>query len=58
MVEAKQLISRYVNKADTQESRLERLEKERRSLLDEQSRLQVELDSAVRGLALDRKLTE
>jgi len=57
-VEAKQLISRYVNKADTQESRLEQLEKDRRSLVDEQSRLQVELDSAIRGLALDRKLTE
>jgi len=56
--EAKQLIARYVNKADTQESRLEQLEKDRKSVTDEQMRLQAELDTAVRGLALDRKLTE
>jgi hypothetical protein len=56
--EAKQLIARYVNKADTQESRLEQLEKDRRSLNEEQAKLQIELDSVVRSFALDRKLTE
>lgn len=56
--EAKQLIARYVSKADTQESRLEQLEKDKRSLAEEQTKLQLELDSVVRGMALDRKLTE
>src|SRR6185312_1901734 len=57
-VEAKQLIARYVNKADTQETRLEQLEKDRRTLNEEQLKLQLELNSVVRGLALDRKLSE
>jgi hypothetical protein len=56
--EAKQLITRYVAKADTQESRLEQLEKDRREALEEQTRLQVELSSAIRGLAFDRKLNQ
>ena len=54
--EAKQLIARYVAKADTQESRLEQLEKDRRAAVDERARLQAELESAVRGLAFDRHL--
>jgi urocanate hydratase len=54
--EAKQLISRYVAKADTQESRLEQLEKDRRAALEDQARLQAELNSAIRGFALDRQL--
>jgi hypothetical protein len=56
--EAKQLIARYVSKADTQESRLEQIEKDRRILSEEQAKLQTELNGVVRGLALDRKLTE
>lgn len=56
--EAKQLIARYVSKADTQETRLEQLEKDRRALNEEQTKLQLELNSVVRGLALDRKLSE
>ena len=56
--EAKQLISRYVAKADTQESRLEQLEKDRRAALEEQARLQAELNSAIRGFALDRQLNQ
>jgi hypothetical protein len=56
--EAKQLITRYVAKADTQESRLEQLEKDRRAALEEQTRLQVELNSAIRGLAFDRQLNQ
>ena len=56
--EAKQLITRYVAKADTQESRLEQLEKDRRAALEEQTRLQAELNSAIRGLAFDRQLNQ
>jgi hypothetical protein len=54
--EARQLIARYVAKADTQESRLEQLEKDRRAAVDERARLQAELEAAIRGLAFDRKL--
>lgn len=54
--EAKQLIARYVAKADTQESRLEQLEKDRRAALEEQDRLQAELGAAIRGFSLDRLL--
>jgi len=56
--EAKQLITRYVAKADTQESRLEQLEKDRRAALEEQTRLQAELNSAIRGLSFDRQLNQ
>jgi hypothetical protein len=56
--EAKQLITRYVAKADSQESRLEQLEKDRRAALEEQARLQAELGAAIRGLALDRQLNQ
>jgi hypothetical protein len=54
--EAKQLITRYVSKADEQETRLEQIERERRAVIDERARLQSELDAAIRGLSLDRKL--
>ena len=54
--EAKQLIARYVAKADTQESRLEQLEKDRRAAVEEQTRLQAELQTMIRGLSLDRKM--
>lgn len=56
--EARQLITRYVAKADTQESRLEQLEKDRRAALEEYSRLQAELNAAIRGFALDRQLNQ
>ena len=56
--EAKQLIARYVAKADTQESRLEQLEKDRRAALEEQTRLQAELNSAIRSLSFDRQLNQ
>ena len=55
-VEAKQLISRYVTKADTQETRLEQLSKDKKALHDERAGLQGELETVIRGLALDRKL--
>lgn len=54
--EAKQLITRYVSKANEQETRLEQIEKDRRSVTDERARLQEELYAAIRSLALDRKL--
>ena len=46
--EAKQLISRYVAKADTQETRLEQLAKEKQKLNGNLSRLQRELQGVVR----------
>jgi len=52
--EAKQLITRYVAKADTQESRLEQLEKDRRAAADERARLQAELEAAIRGFAVNQ----
>ena len=55
--EAKQLISRYVSKADTQETRLEQLNKEKQTLNGEAARLQSELEAVIRGLALEQKLT-
>ena len=54
--EAKQLISRYVTKADTQETRLEQLSKDKQSLHDERVRLQADLEGVIRGLAIDRQL--
>ena len=54
--EAKQLIARYVAKANDQETRLEQIEKDRRALNDERAHLQSELDSVIRGFSLDRKL--
>ena len=55
--EARQLISRYVAKADSQETRLEQLNKEKQDLNGNLSRLQQELQGVVRTLTLDQKLT-
>ncbi|HVS83558.1 MAG TPA: carboxypeptidase regulatory-like domain-containing protein [Pyrinomonadaceae bacterium] len=55
--EAKQLISRYVSKADTQETRLEQLNKDKQALHEERTRLQGELEALIRGLAIDHKLS-
>ncbi|MCA1634243.1 MAG: hypothetical protein LC802_11260, partial [Acidobacteria bacterium] len=54
--EARQLIARYVQKAGEQETRLEQLVAEKRLLLEERARLQTILDTAIRGLSLERKL--
>jgi hypothetical protein len=54
--EAKQLITRYVAKADTQETRLEQLNKDKKTLNDERAGLQSELEAMIRGLAIDRTL--
>jgi uncharacterized coiled-coil protein SlyX len=56
--EAKQLITRYVSKADTQETRLEQLNKEKQTLVEEIAGLEGELETVVRGLSIDRKLTD
>jgi chromosome segregation ATPase len=52
--EARQLITRYVAKADQQETRIEELTREKQSAAAERRRLQAELDAAVRALSLDR----
>jgi len=54
--EAKQLIARYVSKANEQENSLERLESERKKIMEERTRLQNELAAAIRGVSLDRKI--
>jgi len=54
--EAKQLIARYVSKANEQENSLERLESERKKIMEERARLQSELAAAIRGVSLDRKI--
>lgn len=54
--EAKQLITRYVLKADTQETRLEQLNKDKLTLNEERGRLRAELEGLIRSLAIDRKL--
>lgn len=54
--EAKQLIARYVAKADAQETRLEQIEKEKRTANEERTKLQAELDAAIRAFELNRKL--
>ncbi|MCA1565246.1 MAG: hypothetical protein LC803_06365 [Acidobacteria bacterium] len=56
--EAKQLIARYVAKADQQETRIEQLTKERQAANEERGRLQPQLDAAIRALSVDRNLTE
>ena len=54
--EARQLIARYVSKADQQETRLEQLAKDKQSATEERARLQSQLDALLRSLALKRDL--
>src|SRR6267142_3466852 len=54
--EARQLITRYVAKADTQETRLEQLNKDKQAEHAEAERLQKELESLVRSVAIDSEL--
>ena len=54
--EAKQLITRYVAKANDQETRLEQIEKDRRKFSEERLRLNAELNAMIRGLSIDRKI--
>ncbi len=46
--EAKSLITRYIAKAGEQETRLEEMEKERKTITEDKQRLEVELALAVR----------
>lgn len=48
--EARQLIARYVSKANEQETRIEQLTTERRTVSTERARLQTELDVAIGAL--------
>jgi hypothetical protein len=54
--EARQLITRYVQKADQQETRLEQLAKEKQAAEEERARLQAQLDATLRALSLERDL--
>lgn len=54
--EARQLIARYVAKANEQETTLEGIEKDRQRLSEERQRLQNDLSVMVRGLSFDRKI--
>jgi hypothetical protein len=56
--EARQLITRYVSKADTQETRLEQLTRDKQAQQTEAARLQAELESLVRSVAIDRELSK
>jgi molybdenum-dependent DNA-binding transcriptional regulator ModE len=56
--EAKQLIARYVAKADEQETRIEQLTRERQTVAAERQRVQAELDAALRAIDVRRDLTE
>jgi hypothetical protein len=52
--EAKTLITRYIDKVNQQESRLEEIEKERKSLQAEKQRLENELFNAIRAFSIDK----
>jgi hypothetical protein len=54
--EARTLIARYVVKAGEQETRLEQLNKDRQAQIAERLRLQSELQTSIRTLAIDRNL--
>ena len=54
--EAKQLITRYIAKADAQETRLEQIVKVKKAAEDEQAQLEAALEKAVKDFKFDRKL--
>ena len=54
--EAKQLITRYIAKADTQETRLEQIVKEKKAAEEKQTKLEEQLEKAVKEFKFDRKL--
>ena len=54
--EAKQLIVRYIAKADAQETRLEQILKEKKAAEEQQVQLQSELQKAVKEFKFDRKI--
>lgn len=54
--EARQLIARYVAKADQQESRIEQLTKDRQTAVTERAQLQQQLAAAIRAFDITRDL--
>ena len=54
--DAKQLVARYIAKADQQETRLEQIAKEKKAAQEELNRWQAELNAAIKNLSLERKL--
>jgi hypothetical protein len=56
--EAKQLIARYIAKADTQETRLEQIAKEKKEAEAEQGQLAAALGKAVKEFKFDRMLKD
>jgi hypothetical protein len=56
--EARQLITRYVAKADGQETRIEQLTKDKQAAVAERQQLQSQLDAAIRSLDLKRDLNQ
>ncbi|MDT7540447.1 MAG: hypothetical protein QOE33_351 [Acidobacteriota bacterium] len=56
--EARQLITRYIAKADSQETRIEQLTKEKQAVAAERNKLQSQLDAAIRAMIVERNLTE
>ncbi len=50
--ETKQLIARYVAKADEQETRMEQIAAERRAIAADRAKVQLELDEAIRSSGL------
>jgi len=54
--DARQLIARYIEKANQQETEIEQLTRQRQEKGAERTRLQAELATAIRALAIDRKL--
>lgn len=56
--EAKQLITRYIQKADQQESRLEQIEKETKSLEQQRENIESELAKEIREFELERNPNE
>ena len=54
--DARQLIARYVAKANEQETRIEQLTSERRTKSAARLVLQLQLETAIRALTLDRRL--
>ena len=50
--EAKQLIARYIAKANEQETRIEQITKERQTLIAERERLERELAAAIRAFEI------
>ncbi|HEU4390787.1 MAG TPA: hypothetical protein VFV34_23485 [Blastocatellia bacterium] len=54
--EARQLIARYISKANGQETRVEGLTAQRRTLVEKKAALQREVDDAIRNLKFERAL--